>query len=129
MLQDRVGQVEVFFESCRSSLALVHSALFPLDEAPQGLAALMQKFRRGKAIRGFVREQLVAGARVALAFVRVHHPHVNLEVVGRGLPPAPGGGRIPMEDHYEAATGPAANIIRLVEAETQAMLERLGGQP
>ena len=56
MLQDRVNQVGEFVECCRSALALVHDALFPLNPAPQGLAALMQKFCRGEAIHDFVRE-------------------------------------------------------------------------
>ena len=121
-LQDRVGQVEEFVECCRSALAVVHSALFPLDEAPQGLYHLMRKFRRGEAIFDFVREQLIGGAKVALAFVRVHHPRIDLEVVGSGLPPPPGGGRVQMVPHYEAALRPAMNIVRLVEAEDNEFL-------
>src|SRR5664279_999739 len=62
-LQDRVAQVRTFAESCRSALALVHSAMFPLNEQPQGFGALVRKFRNGEAIMGFVREQLVIGAR------------------------------------------------------------------
>ena len=88
----------------------------------------MWKFCRGEAIHDFVREQLIGGARVALAFVHVHHPHIDLKVVGRGLPPTPGGGNLQMEAHYEAAAGPAANIIRLVENETDNILRRRGGQ-
>ena len=88
----------------------------------------MRKFCRGEAIHDFVREQLIGGARVALAFVHVHHPHIDLKVVGRGLPPAPGGGDVQMEAHYEAAAGPAANIIRLVENETDNILRWRGGQ-
>jgi hypothetical protein len=87
----------------------------------------MKLFCRGKAVRGLVREQIVTGARVALAFMRVHLPAINLEVVGRGLPPSTDHGRIPMEAHYEAAAGPVANIVRLVECETQEELRRRGG--
>jgi hypothetical protein len=90
----------------------------------------MKLFCRGKAVRGLVREQIVGrglGARVALAFMRVHLPAINLEVVGRGLPPSTDHGRIPMEAHYEAAAGPVANIVRLVECETQEELRRRGG--
>src|SRR5664279_5225549 len=83
-LQDRVAQVRILAESCQSALALVHCAMFPLNEQPRGFGALMRKFRNGEAIKGFVRAQLVAGARVSLAFVRVHHPSLDLEEVGRG---------------------------------------------
>ena len=56
-------------ESCRLALFRVHETLFPLNEQPQGLVALLKKFRKGKAIKKFVREQLISGANVALAFV------------------------------------------------------------
>ena len=73
-LQDRYQQVVAFIDSCKSALSLVHEALFPPNEQPQGLAALMAKFQRGEAIREFVREQLIRGAMYALAFVHIRHP-------------------------------------------------------
>jgi len=123
-LQDRVAQVRTLAESCQSALALVHRTMFPLNEQPRGFGALMRKFHNGEAIKGFVRAQLVAGARVALAFARVHHPSLNLEEVGRGLPAPPGGGYVDMREHYAAADAPAENIIRQVEVETDRLVER-----
>ena len=55
LLQDRVQQVVSFIGSCKSALSLVHKALFPLDEQPQGLGALLVRFRNGEAAQGFVR--------------------------------------------------------------------------
>jgi len=89
LLQDRVEQVSEFIESCRSALALVHDVLFPLNPAPQGLAALMRMFCHDEAVYDYVQEQLIAGAKAAMAFVRVHHPGIDLKVIGRGPPPAP----------------------------------------
>jgi hypothetical protein len=54
MLQDRVEQVQPFIESCRTALDLVHHALFPLNDQPQGLWALLARFRRGFEIKDFV---------------------------------------------------------------------------
>ena len=68
----------------------------------------------------------MAGAIVALACVRVHHPHIDLEVIGRGLPPQPDGEKTPMTAHYDVAAGPAMNIIQLIKSETDEMLGRLG---
>jgi hypothetical protein len=82
MLQDREAQVKTFVESCQSALALVYSSVFPLNEAPPGLGALMHKFRDGAAIKGFMREQLVAGATTALARARAHYPQLDLEAIG-----------------------------------------------
>lgn len=124
LLQDRVGEVGRFAERCRAALAMVYGTMFPLNPAPEGLEALMHKFRSSEAIQDLVREQMVGGARVALAFVRVHHPQIDLEVVGKGLPPPPGDGRVEMDPHYAVALGPAENIIKLVETETNSILRQ-----
>lgn len=128
ILQDRVGQAGTAVEACRSTLEAVHRALFPLDETPQGLSALLRKFRLGEAIDDFIRAQLVAGAMTALAFVRVRHPTLDLVTVGRGIPPTADGGPMLMGPYYAVARGPAENIIRLVELETRAQLQRQGAQ-
>ena len=68
-LLDRAWRTAIRLETYRLALFRVHEALFPLNEQPQGLVALLKKFRKGKAIKKFVREQLISGANVALAFV------------------------------------------------------------
>ena len=40
-LQDRAGQASTFVETCRATLEKIHHALFPLDETPQELVALL----------------------------------------------------------------------------------------
>jgi hypothetical protein len=91
LLQDRVGEVGGFVERCRAVLAMIYGIMFPLNPAPEGFTALMKKFCSVEAIRERVRQQLIGGAKVALAFIRIHQPYINLEVIGRGLPPPPGG--------------------------------------
>ena len=123
-LQDRVNQVGSFVESCRSTLELVFTALFPLNPAPQGLANLMRRFLQGGAIEGFVREQLEAGARFALALVRIHHSRINLEDISRGPPPGFDVENTLLSPFYMATDGPAKNIVALLERETAATLCR-----
>ena len=101
-------------------LESIHRALLPLNDTPSGLRALLSKFRFGRAIRSFIREQCIGGAVVALSFCRVHHPTIDLSAIGKGLPSPPGGGRVLMGAHYAAARGPAENITRLVESEFRA---------
>ena len=100
-LLDRAWRTAIRLESCKLALFRVHEALFPLNEQPQSLVALLKKFRKGKAIKKFVREQLVSGANVALAFVRSHLPHLDLKKIVMGPAPLPGGGPVPMEEHYQ----------------------------
>ena len=98
------------------------SDLFPLNPMPQGLTGLMEKFRRGEAIKGFVREQLEAGARFTLALIHIHYPHIDLEIVSKG-PPA-GLGEMCLDPHYLAVDELAKSLIALLERETDVALSR-----
>jgi hypothetical protein len=103
MLQDRVSQASSLAESSRAALALVHQVMFPLNNQPEGLSDLLNCFENGEAIYGFVREHLRCGALVALSFVRIHYPEVDMELLKR-LPSTPSG-RVDMVAHYSACKG------------------------
>jgi hypothetical protein len=64
--------------------------MFPLNDQPNGLPALLRRFENGEAIYHFVRQHLRCGALVALSLVRVHYPEVDMELVKR-LPSTPSG--------------------------------------
>jgi hypothetical protein len=103
LLQDRIAQAGVLTEMSQSTLALVHQVMFPLNNQPDGLPALLDRFENGNAVYSFVREHLRCGAMVALAFVRAHYPEVDLELLKK-LSPSPSG-RFNMEHHYAACRG------------------------
>jgi hypothetical protein len=127
-LHDRLDQVQSLVETFHSTLQRIFRALFPLNDAPNGFFPLLNAFRHdARGVEHFVREQLVGGAKVALAFVRVHHPGIDLEEVAGGFPGTHYGERVAMEDHYVAAEWPARKIIRKVEQEISSM--RLRCQP
>ena len=86
LLQDRIRQVEDLVERCRGALALLHDVMFPLNPLPAGLVALLESFRYGKDISGFVRAQIIAGAELVLAFVRSHYKKVDFAKVAIGPP-------------------------------------------
>jgi hypothetical protein len=90
VLQDRIAQAGVLAEMSCAALALVHEAMFPLNDQPDGLPALLGRFKNGDAIYRFVCEHLHCGALVALSFVRAHYPEVDLELV-KMLPLTPSG--------------------------------------
>jgi hypothetical protein len=69
ILQDRIAQAGVLAETSRAALALVHEAMFPLNNQPNGLPVLLGRFKNGDAIYRFVHEHLRCGALVALSFV------------------------------------------------------------
>ena len=122
-LLDQAWRTAIRLETCRLALFRVHEALFPLNEQPQGLVALLKKFRKGKAIKKFVREQLISGANVALAFVRSHLPHLDLKRIAMGPAPIPGGGPVPMEEHYQETRVDALVLIHRVLKEEEKWTE------
>jgi hypothetical protein len=69
VLQDRVSQAGELAETSRAALALVHQAMFPLNDQPDSLSALLGRFENGEAVYHFIREHLRCGALVALSFV------------------------------------------------------------
>ena len=118
LLQDRASAVNEYLEYCRSALEMIYSTMFPRNAPIQGLDALLRKFSHAEDIRRFVRIQLVAGAKFALAWVLVHHSRLDLDALSRGLPSRrdPRGPR--MDKFYEKAREPALRIVRkLLEAD------------
>jgi hypothetical protein len=90
--------------------------MFPLNNQPEGLPVLLDRFKNGSAIYSFVREHLRCGAVVALSFVRAHYPEVDLELLKK-LPPSPSG-RVDMNHHYAACKDTADCIARQIITES-----------
>jgi hypothetical protein len=100
ILQDRISQAGELAKTSRAALALVHQVMFPLNDQPDGLSALLGRFENGEAIYRFIHEHLRCGALVALSFVRARYPKVDMDLV-KTLPPTPSG-RVEMDAHYSA---------------------------
>jgi hypothetical protein len=58
ILQDRISQARALAETSRAALAIVHQAMFPLNDQPDVLPALLSRFENVEAIYRFVREHL-----------------------------------------------------------------------
>jgi hypothetical protein len=125
VLQDRISQASSLAESSRAALALIHQVMFPLNNQPEGVSDLLNHFENGEAIYGFVHEHLRCGALVALSFVRVHYPDVDMELLKR-LPQTPSG-RVDMVAHYSTCKGTADYVARQIITESDQ--QRIGGNP
>ena len=55
----------------------VRGAMYPLNAQSNRLSQLLQIFGSSKDLKRCVRHQLIGGAKVALAFVRVHNTSLN----------------------------------------------------
>jgi hypothetical protein len=58
VLQDRITLARALAETCHSALAVVHQVMFPLNDQPDGLPALLTRFENGEAIHHFVHHHL-----------------------------------------------------------------------
>jgi hypothetical protein len=116
ILQDRIAQAGVLAETSRAALALVHEVMFPLNDQPDGLPALLGRFENSDAIYRFICEHLCCGALVALSFVGPHYPEVDMELV-KTLPPTPSG-RVDMDAYYAACRQTADYITRQIITES-----------
>jgi hypothetical protein len=112
ILQDRITQAGVLAEMSCAALALVHEAMFPLNNQPDGLPALLDRFENGDAIYHFIHEHLRCGALIALSFVRAHYPEVDLKLV-KMLPPI-SSGHVDMDALYAACRQTADCIARQI---------------
>jgi hypothetical protein len=116
ILQDRITQAEIMVEMSQSALTLVHEAMFPLNNQPEGLPTLLDRFENGTAVYSFVQEHLRCRALVTLSFVRVHDPKIDLELL-KTLPPT-SSGHVDMDSHYAACKATADCIARQIITES-----------
>jgi len=124
VLQERASHVSHFVGSFHNAMATMYRAMFPLNPQPRRFEDLARKFSGVGRIRALVREQLIGGAKVALAFVRAHHPDIDLGAIGRSLPVNTEDGRLEMDVLYDIAHLPATQLIYRVEAETNFLIEQ-----
>jgi hypothetical protein len=58
VLQDRISQAGALAEMYHVALAIVHQVMFPLNDLPNGLPALLRQFENGEAFYRFVHQHL-----------------------------------------------------------------------
>jgi hypothetical protein len=76
--QDRAGQVQEYLEFCTRTLSMVYNAMFLRNPQPKTLPELMNKFKSVEQIHGFVKAQLLAGARFSMIMLQICHPKLDM---------------------------------------------------
>ena len=126
-LQARVNQVCLFVESCKGALLAAYKAMYPLNAQPNRLSQLLKKFHSPEEMKWRIRHQLVGGAKVALAFVRVHNPNINFQELHKL--PSTDTNRVDFDPHYAAVGESAEKIIDCSVAETEKLLREQRDNP
>jgi hypothetical protein len=79
--QDRAGQVREYLDFCTKTLAMVYNAMFPRNLQPKTLLDLMNKFKSVRRVHGFVKAQLMAGARFSMIMLQICYPKLDMSNV------------------------------------------------
>ena len=126
-LQARFNQVGSFVESCKEALTAAFKAMYPLNAQPNRLSQLLKIFRSPEDMKWCVRHQLIGGAKVALAFVRVHNLSLNFRDLHKL--PSTSDDRVELDPHYAAVGESAEKIIDCSNAETERLLREPRNNP
>ena len=84
----------------------------------------MKEFCGYKKAKRLVRRQLIAGAKVALAVAKTHHPRLDFGNVALGPRVPTGRQRLSMTERYEEAQPAAIALMRLDEEDTEEQARR-----
>ncbi|KAK1681253.1 hypothetical protein QYE76_042101 [Lolium multiflorum] len=77
-LKDRAARVREYLDFCTKTLAMVYNAMFPWNLQPKTLPDLIDKFKSVHRIHGFVKAQLMAGARFAMIMLQIYCPKLDM---------------------------------------------------
>jgi hypothetical protein len=94
---------------------MVWQTMFPLDQVSSTLLALMAKFKNAASVRTLVRNQLLARAKLAFAFVLARYPTRDLELIAKA--------DVELHPYNPIARRPASIIVARLEARTEADLQ------
>ena len=119
-LQARVNQVVSFVDRCRESLMAVREAMYPLNAPITRLSQLLKLFSSADNLKKCVRHQLVGGATIALAFVRVRQPSFPFK--GLHKFPMAADNKIELSSHYAAVEESVGKIVDFSIDETMKLL-------
>jgi hypothetical protein len=105
--QDRVTQTQSFVVHCYDALSMAYGTMFPRNRQPSELSELLDIFKSAEVVRGLVRKQMVAGAKLALIWVKICNSKIDFdEIVNRVLLKC-SKRRINIDRYIEAVQGPA----------------------
>jgi hypothetical protein len=105
--EHRAEKVHYYFEKYLAHLSMVWKTMFPLDQAPETLSALLNRFKTPDRIRLLVRKELLARAELALASVLACHPTIDLEAIANA--------NERLDQYYSIARHPAYVIVSQME--------------
>jgi hypothetical protein len=94
----------------------MYLVMLPRNPPPESFKQLVDVFRSSQRIHHLIELNLVAGANLALGWIRKWHPRLNYSSMSLSLPP----GRATLRVHMDAPLQPARRIIaRLLQEDAR----------
>jgi hypothetical protein len=90
LLQDRAQHIGESVDGCQKSLTTMFSVMLPRNPPPVNFGELLDVFRMSRRIHRLIELNLLAGANVALGWIRKWHPRLNYSAMSLSLPPSQG---------------------------------------
>ena len=90
---------------------MVYNAMFPRNPQPENLTELMEKFKDVRNIHDFVKAQMVAGAKLALIWLKICHSKLDLDKVVESLLLKMSKRKVNIDKHNAAVSPVAEKMI------------------
>jgi hypothetical protein len=116
----RVEKVHYYFDKYHAHVTMVWKTMFPFDQAPETLSALMTRFNNHTRIQSLVRKELLDVAKLAFASLLACHPTVDLESIANT--------KVKLDQYYPVARHPSYTVISRMDAGTERDLKNQTGQ-
>jgi hypothetical protein len=108
--QDRATQTQGFLDFCNNTLAMVYNVMFPRNPQPDNLPELMGKFMDVRTIHGFVKAHMIAGAKLALIWLKICHSKLDFNKVVETFYLKASKKKIKVDKH-DAIVSPVAEVM------------------
>jgi hypothetical protein len=123
-LEDRLGQLTTAASKAKALMTESFTHFFPGEVLPTGTFELVEYFfRPGGKADAFARDKLQAGAAVALALVKAHHPDADVDAIAEGIPVDAQGEPVDVEALLPVVKPAAELVVDLVEGSAPATEE------
>lgn len=128
-LEDRLEQETELVRMIKMVMTGIFASLFPTNPPPSSIFVLVNLFFRPDGrLWDFAQDKLCYGAKVALAFVRAHHPDADVDSIAKGIPLDMQGNPVDMEGLLPLVKKAAEQIIEHLELEPKAEEEDQSAQ-
>lgn len=120
-LEDRLEQAVELVRNIKTVMMGIFCTIYLTNTPPPTIVVLADFFYCSDGgLMNFSLEKLRCGARVALSFIKAHHPNIDVDAITEGVPLYAQGNLVSIEDQVPAVEKAAEQIIEHLELDPKA---------